>query len=91
MKHTITLFSALLLAPLTALQSAPLAIDLTCEVRAPAASPYGPGTTKDLQGNTLTADTRSFFLNGRPWIPVAGEFHYTHFARAEWRDELLNI
>ncbi|MDB5326436.1 MAG: hypothetical protein JWM57_2005, partial [Phycisphaerales bacterium] len=29
--------------------------------------------------------------NGRPILPVMGEFHYTRYQRAEWRDELLKM
>jgi len=66
-------------------------VDLTQEVPKPSASPYGPGTSVSPQCGALTLDTQSFFLNGQPWIPVAGEFHYSRYARAEWRDELLKI
>jgi hypothetical protein len=69
----------------------PLAIELPSEVSAATASPYGPGTVKNVRGETITADNRSFFLNGRPWIPIVGEFHYTRYPRDEWRDELLKM
>lgn len=71
--------------------AAPLSIDLTHAVPPPAASPYGPGTVKDPQGRALTLDSRSFFLDGKPWVPVAGEFHYARYPRAEWREELLKM
>jgi hypothetical protein len=78
------------LLPLVA-SAAPLTIDLTTPVPPAAASPYGPGATKDPQGDVITADSRSFFLDGKPWIPVAGEFHYSRYPRAEWREELLKM
>ena len=86
------LLRILLLVALPVLAAAaPLTIDLTTPVPPPGPSPYGPGTTTDPQGHTFTADSRSFFLDGKPWIPVAGEFHYTRVPRAEWRDELLKM
>jgi beta-galactosidase len=69
----------------------PLTIDLTKEIPLAAASPYGPGTTVNPQGQELTADQRSFFLDGKPWIPVLGEFHYTRVPREAWREELLKM
>jgi beta-galactosidase len=69
----------------------PLTIDLTAPIPAPHSAPYGPGTATDPDGNTITADSQSFFLNGEPWIPVAGEFHYSRYPRDEWRDELLKM
>jgi hypothetical protein len=71
--------------------AAPLSIDLTVAVAPAKASPYGPGTTTNPQGHEITADSRSFLLDGKPWVPVAGEFHYSRYPRAEWRDELLKM
>ena len=71
--------------------AAPLTIDLTAPAAPAQASPYGPGTTRDPQGHEITLDSRSFFLDGKPWIPVSGEFHYSRYPRAEWRDELLKM
>lgn len=66
-------------------------IDLTTPVRPAEPTELGQGTNTNPQGDTLTADNRSFFLNGTAWIPVAGEFHYTRYPAEEWRDELLKI
>ncbi|HEX4085393.1 MAG TPA: beta-galactosidase [Chthoniobacteraceae bacterium] len=83
-------FLALLLLPM-AVSAAPLNIDLTTPVPAPTAAPYGPGTAKDPQGNAITLDSRSFFLDGKPWVPISGEIHYSRYPREEWRDELLKM
>jgi beta-galactosidase len=69
----------------------PLAIDLTRNVPPAATCPYGPGTTTNPNGDAITVDQRSFFFNGKPWIPVVGEFHYARYPREEWRDELLKM
>jgi hypothetical protein len=71
--------------------AAPLTIDLTTPVPAPTAAPYGPGTSTNPDGHTITADSRSLFLDGKPWVPVSGEFHYARYPRDEWRDELLKM
>ncbi len=52
---------------------------------------YQMGTSTAPGGGTLTADGRSLVLNGRPWTPVMGEFHYTRYPESEWREELLKM
>ena len=74
-----------------AVRADPLTIDLTRASAPATASPYGPGTAKNPRGEEITADSRSFFLNGKPWIPIVGEFHYARYPRAEWREELLKM
>jgi hypothetical protein len=69
----------------------PLTIDLTKAIPPAAACPYGPGTTTNPAGHAITVDQRSFFLDGKPWIPIVGEFHYSRYPRDGWRDELLKM
>ncbi len=71
--------------------AAPLAINLTDPQAAPAPSPYGPGSYVDPSGRTITLDSQSFLLDGKPWIPILGEFHYSRYPRSEWREELLKM
>ncbi len=42
-------------------------------------------------GATLTLDSSSLLLNGKPWTPVMGEFHFTRYPENEWREELLKM
>ncbi len=42
-------------------------------------------------GATLTLDSSCLLLNGKPWTPVMGEFHYTRYPENEWREELLKM
>jgi len=81
---------ALLILPVIAAAD-PLTIDLTTPVAAAAPAPYGPGTSTSPDGHTITADSESFLLDGKPWVPISGEFHYSRYPRAEWRDELLKM
>ena len=89
MKQILNTITLLMLG--VSVHSAPLLIDLTTQSSPPATAPYGPGTSKNPQGQTITADSQSFFLNGQPWIPILGEFHYARYPRDEWRDELLKM
>ena len=84
-------FASLLLGWAPTLLGAPLTIDLTTPVAPAAAAPYGPGTTRNPAGEEITADQRSILLNGQPWVPIVGEFHYARYPREEWRDELLKM
>ncbi|MGW1271651.1 beta-galactosidase, partial [Streptomyces sp. NPDC002491] len=39
----------------------------------------------------ITADSRKLSRAGVPWLPVTGEFHFSRYPAAEWREELLKI
>lgn len=70
------------------------AAPLTVTVAAPEARQaegFHMGTAKNPRGDTLTFDNQSLLLNGKPWTPVMGEFHYTRYPAAEWREELLKM
>ena len=86
MKILAYIVSSLALA--SGLQAAPLTVDLTKAAPEPVEAPLEGGTNKNPKGETITADSRSFFLNGKPWIPVAGEIHFSRYPHAEWREAL---
>ena len=52
---------------------------------------YKMGDARNPDGQTLTLDSHSLLLNGKPWIPVMGEFHYSRVPENEWREELLKM
>ncbi|GAB2873006.1 beta-galactosidase [Streptomyces mayteni] len=60
------------------------------EAAAPLAGhlPMGSSATA---AHTLTVDSQSLIRDGRPWIPAMGEFHFSRYPSAEWREELLKI
>jgi hypothetical protein len=49
------------------------------------------GASLSPSGRQITVDSRSLLLDGKPWLPVMGEFHYSRYPRQEWRDELLKM
>jgi hypothetical protein len=49
------------------------------------------GTSARPDGSPVTFDAVSLRLDGRPWIPVMGEFHYSRYPASEWRQELLKM
>jgi hypothetical protein len=52
---------------------------------------YHMGSSVRPDGSTLTLDSHSLRLDGQPWTPVMGEFHYSRVPASEWREELLKL
>ncbi|MFZ2988605.1 beta-galactosidase [Ideonella sp.] len=42
-------------------------------------------------GRSLTVNSRYLELDGQPWMPVMGEFHYSRFPEDEWALELRKM
>jgi hypothetical protein len=57
----------------------------------PAAERFNMGESRRPDGQRLTVDSRSLVLDGKPWTPVMGEFHYARYPEREWREELLKM
>ncbi|WP_317259610.1 MULTISPECIES: beta-galactosidase [Streptomyces] len=57
----------------------------------PALSGHLPMGGSDTAPHSLTVDSQSLIRDGRPWIPAMGEFHFSRYPAAEWREELLKI
>jgi beta-galactosidase len=68
---------------------------LTIDASRPADPPrtgllrMGTGTAPN--GGTIGINSRYLTRNGRPWLPVMGEFHYTRVPDAQWDDELAKV
>lgn len=72
------------------MSAAPLTVTLRAPERAES-SYYKMGTARSPQGHVLTLDSRSLRLDGEAWLPTMGEFHYSRYPAAEWREELLKM
>jgi len=57
----------------------------------PVTEGFKMGAARRPDGAMLTLNSRSLLLNGRPWTPVMGEFHYSRYPENEWREELLKM
>lgn len=42
-------------------------------------------------GPTLSANRRYLLLDGKPWFPVMGEFHYSRYPEDGWEEEILKM
>lgn len=65
------------------------------DASAPAASPgparYILGSAAAPGGRTLGVNSRYLTRDGKPWIPVMGEIHYSRLPRDRWDDELAKM
>ncbi len=57
----------------------------------PASGGFHMGDSRSPDGQTITVDSDSLLLNGKPWTPVMGEFHFARVPEDEWREELLKM
>jgi len=47
------------------------------------------GTSSD--GHSIQVNSRYLMLDGKPWLPVMGEFHFSRYPAAQWEDEILKM
>ena len=45
----------------------------------------------DSRGNLWQVDNRSFLKNGKRFLPVMGEFHFSRYEPEDWEEELLKM
>ena len=57
----------------------------------PVTEGFKMGGARSPDGDTLTLNGSSLLLNGKPWTPVMGEFHFARYPENEWREELLKM
>lgn len=50
-----------------------------------------PGTYSSPGGDTLSMNSRYLVLDGKPWLPIMGEFQYSRVPEADWENEILKM
>jgi beta-galactosidase len=81
--------------PLVAHAQQPLPQNLiTVDASAPIAPPetgylHLGGTSST--GHSLQINSRYLILDGKPWLPVMGELHFTRVPESEWEEEILKM
>jgi hypothetical protein len=86
-------FAALLslASVLTAQQAVPsFSIDASTPAPAPETGFLHMGGVSP-SGHRISVDSRSLLLDGKRWLPVMGEFHFTRYPEKYWREELLKM
>ncbi len=93
--RAVTLLFASLASAIGSLFAAEPAALRTADLRipvVPAESGYFKmGSARRPDGRELTVDSHSLRLDGKAWLPVMGEFHYSRYPAEEWREELLKM
>lgn len=79
------------LNPLYGQNASSVSIDASAPVAAPQPAKAALGASRRPDGETLTVNSQYLVLNGKPWLPVMGEFHYSRYPQREWEPELLKM
>ena len=69
-------------------------IDATRQAAAPETGYLEMGSAnagRSPDGSTLTLNSRYLVRDGKPWLPVMGEFHFSRYPKEYWEDEILKM
>ncbi|HKI95456.1 MAG TPA: beta-galactosidase [Gemmatimonadales bacterium] len=84
---------ALLALCLTAAQQPTtlLTVDARTQPAPPETGWLHMGTATAPDGRTLDVNSRYLVLNGKPWLPIMGEFHFARVPHRFWKEELSKM
>ncbi len=68
----------------------PFLIDATTPAAAPETGFLNMGGVSPDE-HKIAVDSRSITIDGKPWLPVMGEFHYARYPEKYWHEELLKM
>jgi hypothetical protein len=90
------LLASLLAYPQVATQEAKslFTMDATKSPASPEAGylEMGSGTAgKSPTGHSVSVNSRYLTMDGKPWLPVMGEFHYSRYPERYWEEEILKM
>lgn len=68
-----------------------LNVDARLQPAPPETGYFHFGTSVSPTGNRIGINNRYLTLNGKPWLPVMGEFHFTRYPNKYWDEELLKM
>ncbi|HKD21095.1 MAG TPA: beta-galactosidase [Rhizomicrobium sp.] len=83
--------AALLLCAPSAFAAAVLGVDAREQPAAPETGYFHFGTNVAPTGDKVEINNRYLTLNGKPWLPVMGEFHFTRVPQQDWEAELSKM
>ncbi|HEY1646733.1 MAG TPA: beta-galactosidase [Terracidiphilus sp.] len=69
----------------------PIRIDASRPFSDPGPAAYEEGSATSPSGGTLGVNSRYLTRDGKPWLPIMGEFHFSRYPRAQWEDEILKM
>lgn len=65
-----------------------LKLDARAEVPAPQTGHLKLGAARAPKGETLAANSQYLLKDGKPWLPVMGEYHYSRAPASQWDAQL---
>jgi beta-galactosidase len=68
-----------------------ISIDATAPVAQPLPVAARLGTSRNPRGQVIAANSQYLTMDGKPWIPVMGEFHFSRYPAAQWEQEILKM
>jgi len=66
-------------------------VDVSAVVQPKSVGDFALGSNKSPDGHVITVTRIGIDMDGKPIIPVMGEFHYSRYPRSQWRSELLKM
>ena len=57
----------------------------------PQPSDFKPGSSLSPSGRSIGLNDQYLTLDGKPWLPVMGEFHFSRYPDAGWEEEILKM
>ncbi len=84
------LFAAAITSAALGQASPQLSVDAS-EFSPPGTTSFHGGTSTSHDGHVLGMNDRYLTLDGKPWLPVMGEFHFTRVPEAQWEEEILKM
>ena len=89
---TTAVLSALLFISLCpTVRAAVYEIDVRADQRVIRSGHLEQGATSNASGHSLEANSLYFMRDGRPWLPVMGEIHYSRVPRKDWDEAILKM
>ena len=78
-------------APHLQAQAPRLVFDATAPPLTPQPVTAHLGTNLAPNGDEIAVNSQYLTRNGKPWIPVMGEFHFSRYPEAYWEEEILKM
>ena len=69
----------------------PIRVDASESYADPAPARYHGGSAKSPSRSVLDVNSRYLTLDGKPWLPVMGEFHFSRYPESKWEEEILKM
>jgi beta-galactosidase len=68
-----------------------ISIDATALAPLPQPVSATLGSARNPSGEEIGINSQYLTLDGKPWLPVMGEFHFSRYPEADWEEEILKM